>query len=123
MKKRIFQNMDDGVFRIVINTEDWSEGDLDLVFELGEPEVNVGGDVPYVLDGASEVKHFGDEFVRVVHGFPYTRGFDSRDYSSMDEAVIVGLAWKDKVLGAIDAAVVSMRERAHPIATEEVFEI
>lgn len=131
MKKRVFMGMDDSVFRVVIATEDWSEGDLKLMYQFGEPEINVGGDVYYPPewydDGGSggdvPKKSFGDEFVRVLHGFPYSRGFDSRDYKSVKEAVAVGKAWKDLVLARIDDAVLSLRQNHAPLPTEEVTEI
>lgn len=123
MKKRVFQNMVNAVFCVSIYTEDWSEGDCELMDQFGEPEINVGGDVEYVFDNEHKTKKFGDEFVRVIHGFPYKRGFDSRDYSSYDEAVAVGKAWKDIVLDRIDSAVVALRENAAPLPTEEISEI
>lgn len=123
MKKRIFLNMDDAVFRIVIETEGWSEGDRTLMEQYGEPEINVGGEVDYLFGGEQKTKVFGDEYVRVLNGFPYSRGFDSRDYSSTDEARAVGVAWKEIVLGRIDAAVVALRENQTQFPTEEVSEI
>lgn len=123
MKKRVFLNMDDGVFRITIHTEDWSEGDRELMAQYGEPEVNVGGEVTYLIDGETKTKVFGDEFVRVMHAFPYSRGFDSRDYSSVQEAVALGKAWNDMVLERIDDSVRALRENVAPMPTEEVYEI
>ena len=84
MKKRIFSRMEDAVYRIVIYTEDWSQGDIELMEQFGEPEVNVGGPISYVFEGAVKVKEFGDEYVRLLHGFPYSRGFDSRDFPVPD---------------------------------------
>ena len=123
--------MDNSVYRVVVSTEDWSEGDLKLMYQFGEPEVNVGGDVYYPAkwydDGGSgggePKKTFGDEFVRVLHGFPYARGFDSRDYGSVKEAVAVGKAWKDMVLARIDDAVIALRQNSLPLPTEEIAEI
>lgn len=145
MKKRVFSEMDDAVFRIVIDTEDWSQGDLELMEQFGEPEVNVGGSVDYVFGDEVKTKEFGNEFVRVLHGFPYSRGFDSRDYgdyessgssgssessdpySSFDrrvsEAVAVGNAWKETVLRRLDNAVLDLRANHTPLPTEEVSEI
>jgi len=123
MKKRVFLNMDDGVFRIAIHTEDWSEGDRELMGQYGEPEVNVGGEVTYLIDGETKTKVLGDDFERVMHGFPFARGFDSRDYSSVQEAVALGKAWKDMVLDRIDAVVRALRENVSPLPTEEVSEI
>ena len=139
MKTRVFMEMDDAVYRIVIDTEDWSQGDIELMDQFGEPEINVGGSVDYMLDGEVKVKEFGDEFVRVLHGFPYSRGFDSRDYGELGsgtssdpstafedrvaEAVAVGNAWKDQVLRRLNNAVTDLRSNHAPLPTEEVSEI
>lgn len=131
MKKRVFMGMDNSVYNVVISTEDWSQDDLKLMYEFGEPEINVGGDVYYPPEwyddngssGDAPKKSFGDEFVRILHGFPYSRGFDSRNYKSVKEAVSVGKAWKDLVLARIDDAIVALRQNAAPLPTEEVSEI
>lgn len=139
MKKRVFMGMDNSVFRVVMATEDWSEGDLKLMYQFGEPEINVGGDIHYSCpsypdEGITEAKDVrvsaggcvmtnGDQFVRVLHGFPYSRGFDSRDFSCLEEAVAVGKAWKDMVLDRIDEAVIGLRQNSAPLPTEEVTEI
>lgn len=122
MKIRIFENMDDSVFRVVVNTEDFSQGDLRLMCQFGEPEVNVGGDVPYTFDGEARTKAFGDQYVRLLHGFPYAFGFDSRDFGTdgIDEAIAAGNAWKDLVKGRIRAAVSALREKAKVLPAEEV---
>ena len=126
MKKRIFSEMDNGVYRVVITTEDWSEGDVELMEQFGEPEVNVGGELRY-QDGAKTVsKTLGDEFVRLLHGFPYARGFDSRDYGSTDAAISAGTAWKTAVAGEnsrINEAVTKLRSNSNSLPTEEVYEI
>lgn len=123
MKKRVFLEMDNAVYRVAILTEDWSEGDLSLMDQYGEPEVNVGGEFEYLFEGETKVKTLGDDFVRVLHGFPLSRGFDSRDYSSSAEAIAVGNAWKDMVLRRLDATVHALRENVSPLPTEEVTEI
>ena len=139
MKKRVFSEMDDAVYRIVIDTEDWSQGDIELMDQFGEPEINVGGSVDYMFNDEVKTKEFGDEFVRVLHGFPYSRGFDSRDYGEtgssgssdpvtpledrVAEAVAAGSAWKDQVLRRLDNAVRDLRSNHTPLPTEEVSEI
>lgn len=123
MKKRVFQEMDDAVFRVCIDTEDWSQGDVELIAQFGEPEINIGGEVSYLFEDETKTQTFGDTYVRVLHGFPYTRGFDSRDYSSYEEAVAVGRAWKEMVLDRIDRAVLELRKNRSAMPTEEVTEI
>lgn len=139
MKIRVFQTLEDSVFRVVICTEDWSEGDLSLIFQYGEPEVNVGGEIPYIFDGESRTKLFGDMYLRILHGFPYSRGFDSRDYqiyvddggsgsdleprNAVEEAMAVGKAWKEAVISRITDAVRKLRENQSPVQTEEISEV
>lgn len=123
MKKRVLRDMDNGVYRIILLTEDWSEGDRDLIARFGEPEINVGGEVSYIIDGETKTRTLGDEYVRLLRGFPYQRGFDARDYASVEEAVALGVAWKEMVLSRIDAAILALRAKAAPLPTEEVSEI
>lgn len=123
MKKRVLRDMDNGVYRIILLTEDWSEGDRELIARFGEPEINVGGEVNYIIDGETKTRTLGDEYVCLLRGFPYQRGFDARDYASVEEAVALGVAWKEMVLSRIDAAVLALRANAAPLPTEEVSEI
>ena len=123
MKKRVLRDMDNAVYRIVISTEDCSQGDMELMAMLGEPEIDVGGEIQYLLGEEAKTKTFGNEFIRLMHGFPYSRGFDSRDYGSYEEAIAVGVAWKEKVLERIDAVVLNLRTKSSPLPTEEVSEI
>ena len=123
MKKRVFRETDNAVYRIVIDTEDWSQGDLELMERFGEPEIDVGGDIQYLFGDESKTKTFGNEFIRLMHGFPYRRGFDSRDYGSYEEAVAVGVEWKKKILERIDTAVLNLRSKQAALPTEEVSEI
>lgn len=123
MKIRIFSNMCNGVYRIVINTEDWSQGDIELMAQYGEPEINVGGDVSRYGSDSSSSERYGNEWVRVLHGFPYARGFDSRDYDgSYEHAVNEGNMWKDTVVGRIEDSLRVLREKTAPLPTEEVVE-
>lgn len=123
MKTRIFLNMDDAVFRIVIETEDWSEGDVTLMEQYGEPEINVGGQVDYMFNDEQKSKTFGDQYVKVMNGFPFAMGFDSRDYESAEEARAVGIAWKEIVVGRLRNSVIALRENKAQLPTEEISEI
>lgn len=120
MKIRIFSDMVNGVYRITLLTEDWSQGDVELMVQYGEPEVNVGGSFEYLYEDEPKTKDLGDQFVRLLHGFPFSIGFDSRDYDGeYGEAEAAGNAWKDKVVSSIRAKVATMRSMA-PLSTEEV---
>ena len=122
MKIRTFENMCDSVFRVVVNTEDFSQDDLRLMCQFGEPEINFGGEVQYEFDGVAKTKEIGDQYVRVFHGFPLAFGFDSRDFegNGIDEAIAVGRAWKTGVIEKITHAIGDLRSKAKVLPTEEV---
>ena len=121
MKIRIFKNMCNSVFRIVVNTEDFSQEEIKLMCQYGEPEINVGGDIDYRFDGQDKTKACGDQLVRILHGFPYAEGFDSRDYEgSFEEAEAVGEAWKAIVIAEIRSKMSDLRDKASILPTEEV---
>jgi hypothetical protein len=134
MKKRVFQRMVDSVFEVMIFTEDWSQDDIRLMVQYGEPEVDMGGTVAYWYDpdgsddgeSSDDVRKtvsFGSEYIRILHGMPYVRRFDSRDFGSVRDAKAAGSAWKDMVLNAIDNAVLTLRAKGVSFPTEEVSEI
>ena len=112
--------MDDSVFRVVVNTEDFSQDDLRLMCQYGEPDVNVGGDVTYDFNEESKTKYLGDQYVRILHGFPYAFGFDSRDYDGIDEAIAAGTAWKENIKSRIRAAMEDLRAKSKVLPSEEV---
>lgn len=124
MKKRVYSTMDNGVYRVDVYTEDWSHGDVDLMMQFGEPEIEMAGEFEYTYNEEKRSKDLGNELARVMHGFPYSRVFDSRDYDGkVDEAVEAGRAWKEKILARIDFAIKELRDKSSPLPTEEVYEI
>lgn len=135
MKIRVFKNMCNSVLRIVINTEDFSQDDIRLMRQFGEPEVNVGGfEYPNVAEktqgglgseespGVDPYVKFGDEYVRIMHGFPYARGFDMRDYDGASESDVMDIAesWKQYVVDGIEDEMSSLRSKSNSLPTEEV---
>lgn len=123
MKIRTFENMDDSVFRVVVNTEDFSQEELKLMCQFGEPEINVGGTVSYQFDGQARSKEFGDQFVRILHGFPLAFGFDSRDFEGSDgiaEAMAIGRQWKSDIIGKIGDKIGDLRQKSNILPVEEV---
>ena len=122
MKIRTFENMDDSVFRVVVNTEDFSQEDLKLMCQFGEPEINFGGPIDYEFDGLQKTKDFGNQYVRILHGFPLTFGFDSRDFGpdGIDEAIAVGRKWKSLIIDRIAQELGDLRGKAKVLPIEEV---
>lgn len=123
MKIRIFQNLDNAVFRVVVLTEDFSQEDRRLMYQLGEPEVDVGGDISYEFNGDPKTKTLGSQLVRIMHGFPLAYGFDSRDYEgAYAEAEAVGNAWKQHVESEIRSKMQALRSNANALPSEEVID-
>ena len=123
MKIRVFENMDDAVFRVVVNTEGFSQNDIKLMCQFGEPEIDCGGTVTYTYDETEKTKEFGSNFVRVVHGFPFAFGFDSRDYEGgSDEAVAVGSQWVSDLKDQISRVMDALRQKACALPSEQVFD-
>lgn len=131
MKIRVFRNMCNGIYRIMIDTQDWSQDELKLMCQFGEPEVDVGGTIVFGPESIAKAqgieesysKEFGHQYVRIMHGFPYSRGFDTRDYEDEDETVAVAVAWKETVIDRIREAVEDLRSKSAPIPTEEIVEM
>lgn len=122
MKIRTFENMDDSVFRVVVNTEDFSQDDMKLMCQFGEPEINFGGPIAYEFDDVSKTKDLGDQYARVFHGFPLAFGFDSRDFENggIDEAIAIGRKWKTEIITRISQAIGELRDNAKVLPVEEV---
>ena len=115
--------MADSVFRVVVNTEDFSQDDIRLMCQYGEPEVNVGGTIQYVYGDTPGSVPLGDQLIRVLHGFPFAMGFDSRDYENgVGEAMAAGIAWKESVRERIAIKMSDLREMAKALPTEEVYD-
>lgn len=120
MKIRIFKNMCNSVFRVVLNTEDFSQDEIKLMCQFGEPEINVGIHHQDVVKSESG----GDEYVRILHGFPYSRGFDTRDFDgSVDDAMSAGESWKDAVVSEIESKMEELRSKLNTLPTEEVVNV
>lgn len=123
MKIRVFENMDDAVFRVVVNTEGFSQNDIKLMCQFGEPEIDCGGAVTYTYNETEKTKEFGSNLVRVVHGFPFVCGFDSRDYDGgSDEAVAVGSKWVSDLKDQISRVMGALRQKACALPSEQVFD-
>ena len=123
MKIRIFENVDDSVLRIVVNTENFSQDDIRLMCQYGEPEVNVGGMLIYSYLDSEKTKSFGNQYVRILHGFPFAFCLDSRDFENgIGEAIAAGEAWKASVRSNISDKMRDLRDKSRALPTEEVYD-
>ena len=118
MKIRVYSAVENGIFKITINTEDWSEGDRQLMADYGEPQIDLGG----VIDGPAPsyvVFTLPSDYVNIMSDSPFQQGFDSRDTSSTT-AQEYAVAWKLTMVARIEAAVTALRTISDTFTNEEV---
>lgn len=115
MKIRTFSKLDNGVYQVSINTEDWSEGDRALMLKYGEPSIDLGGDffgeVPYQEFTLSA------NLVLIMSESPFTQRFDSRDYADADERAEL---WKTTIIDVITQAIIDLRAQEDTFTREEL---
>lgn len=104
MKIRVYKRIRDNAYQVLVRTTEWSQADVDLFREFGEPEVDVG---------------VGDRqrFARVMTGFPVSASFSG---SCGDDAESSANAWKDEVVERIVSAVESARQMKDGFSGEEI---
>jgi hypothetical protein len=130
MKIRIFKRIVDGVFDVRIQTEDWSQHDIDLMVKYGEPEINLGGEIAYVpvnvegssSSGGTETVLLDDNYARIMTESPFTYKFDSRDYDGVDNARQIASAWASEIEARIADKVRMLRDKDTFFNTEEIME-
>lgn len=119
MKIRTFYTLENGVYRVVVNTEDWSENDVRLMEKFGEPEINIGGDLSYTPTAGDPTPiswKIPDEY-RGVRNETLAMSFDSRD---TEHAEGLANAWADRTIGAVSAAFAALHEHSDDFTRETV---
>ncbi len=119
MKIRTFYRLEHGIYRVSINTEEWSENDIKLMEKFGEPELNIGGDITYQPEDQSiepVTWHLDDEYRR-IKSEPISASFDSRD---MPFAEKIANKWADQVIVAIAAAFRDLHQHVDEFTRETV---
>ena len=115
MNIRIFSTLTAGVYKVTVKTEDWSEGDKDLMQRYGEPVIDVGsaftGTVPYVAFTLPT------RTMRVMSESPFTERFDFRDTADAEDRAN---AWKTAVVARITDAVAILRSNEDTFTREDV---
>jgi len=136
---RIFRKLEAGIINVRIQTEDWSELERKTMVKLGEPKINLGGQIfpvygsPDASRGGSDpAESYGsdpsspvtldDIYVRVMTESPFTHKFDLRDYG-MERAYGLANGWVDTIVERIRTAVEDLRDFDGNVTTEEVVEI
>ena len=118
MKIRTFYRLENGIYRVSVHTEEWSENDIRLMEKFGEPEINVGGDLEYTPSGASEaVSWHIDDSYRRLKSEPISMSFDSRD--SVHAEAFANL-WADRIVSDVSAAYSALHSHVDGFTRETV---
>ena len=121
MKMRIYSSVESGVFRVVIRTEDWSQGDKTLMSDFGQPQIDLGG----TFSGAApEYLTFSlpNDYVNVMTDSPFQQMFDSRDTNSTVAAQYAEI-WKATMVERIQSAVLTLRTIQDTFTDEEIVSV
>jgi hypothetical protein len=120
MKIRVFKTLLNSVYKVTVRTEDWSQDDLALMAQYGEPEINVGGD--FSADGAGDdpADEFtlADTYARVYSdSHRLMESFDLRDTANAKNRA---LAWSTATVTKLTDAATALRAKAEVFVAEEV---
>jgi len=116
MKIRTYYVIENDVYQATLYTEDWSERDIQLMQRFGEPEIDLGGDIPddypdYTLEHILK---------RIKTESPFVQEFDQRDYA---DAETRAETWASTIQARIAAAVIALRAHIDTFTTEQIQEI
>lgn len=114
MKIRSFKSLSNATYRVVIHTEDWSEGDRGLMLRFGEPAIDVGGEFS---DGSDVVFELDVSLKRVLSNSPFSYVFDSRDSVDAESHAEI---WEAAIVARITAAVETLRLSTDDFTREAV---
>jgi hypothetical protein len=109
MKIRAFTNIIDSKYSVTIYTEDFSEGDKQLMIKFGEPSIDVGG----TFTGFT----LPNQLRSLAAGFPYTKFFDFRDNAS---AATHAATFLTTIKTRISSAVSTLRANTDAFTSEDV---
>jgi hypothetical protein len=120
MKIRTFRTIENGVYKIAVSTEDWSEGDRGLMAHYGEPSVDAGGTF---TDGAysGDIEYtLPTMLIRIMSEVPFVQGFDSRDSADAEARARL---WESTMQTRIEAEVTTLRSETDTFTNESVLTI
>ena len=117
MKIRSFRDLLNGVFRVSVRTEDWSQDDNRLMAQYGEPEIDVGG----VFDlGEGADFELPSKLVRIASECPLI--FVAVDRRDHEDARDRALAWETRIVSDITDAVALLRDHGPDTYSAETVE-
>ena len=112
MTLRKFFSVSDGVYKVSLRTEDFSELDQQLMAKFGEPEIDLGGSFtgPPAFDLSNDLR-------RVRSESPFTVKFDIADFADADDRAEV---WATEMSTKIGTAMTTLRANTDDFSKEEV---
>ena len=112
MKIRTVKALDNGVYRVAISTEEFSELDNELMVKHGEPEVDIGGSFTgppaYTLT---------TNLTGIKSGSPFKEAFDEQDYVDAEDRANV---WASEMVTRIQTALTTLRANVDGFSGETV---
>jgi hypothetical protein len=111
----------DGVYELVMTTEEWSERDVALMVRFGEPEVDLGGVFDSAVSDTLDPFTMPTDLVKVKSQSPFKQTFDSDDYG--DETQEMAEVWEEVVQQRIVSAVSGLRDLLDDWTGEEVVNV
>ena len=98
MKLRKYYILDNDIYTVRMNTEDWSQRDQELMVNFGEPEIDLGGDfLDLSTSTPTIVFTLPHRLVRIMTDSPFSQGFDERDYPTTPTAEERANLWADTI--------------------------
>lgn len=122
MKLRLYRDVVNQIYKVTVVTEDWSQDDLKLMTQYGEPEVNLGATLEATPTGGGTAEVFvvPDCYVRLISdSHKLNISFDLRDHALAKE---MAQAWQVYIVDTITGAVTQLRTNT-PDTYEEVTSI
>jgi hypothetical protein len=109
---RTFKSIIGNVYQVVIETQDWSELDNELMASYGEPEIDLGGSFtgPPAFD-------LPNDLVRIKSGSPFVEKFDGDDFGDAEDRATV---WADEVVVRLKDAIDTLRSNSDDFTGENV---
>jgi len=117
MRVKVFTTIENDVFKVLLETDQFTDTEQKKMEEFGQPEINVGG--VYLATTVNEYT-IPNKYVRIRQDFPYTQNFDSRDAAFSTNTAIKSNAWKTAVLTRLDDAIVTLLAENADFVNEEV---
>lgn len=112
MKIRSFYTLNNDIYKVSLTTEDWSQGDIQLMTKFGEPEIDLGGTF-----NMSPSYTLPESLARVMSDSPFVQSFDHRDD---EDAETRAAFWGATLVVRIEAAVTALRDLSDTYTHEEI---